>query len=211
MLGGRVTKLDRGLDAFEQRNWKRARRLLQDGLETEEQAVGLHRLGLLYWRGLGGPVDRKAATELFARAADLSHPGAQTAYGIALRAGVGVAKDSEAARAQFRAGAGAGDGDAMLQLAKMSEPAERRRWLKRASELGHAQAMRQYADLLMAEDDASEALAWLYAATALSGDDNVRARAFALAREMSAFEINGAQKRGRALLRQLKDDDRARV
>lgn len=204
MFGGRVTTLDRGLDAFDKRNWKQARRLLEEALRHEERAVGSYDLGLLYWRGLGGPVDKSAAAEHFARAAKQAHPGAQTAYGIALRSGVGVAKDTEAARAQFRAAAGAGDCDAMVHLATMSEPDEHRRWLKRAAELGHVKAMRHYADLLMAED-ACEALAWLYTATALSGEDAPRDRAAALAREMDAREITEAQKRGRALLKRIKE------
>lgn len=203
MFGGRPTALDRGLDAFEKRSWKQARRLLEEALKHEERAVASYHIGLLYWRGLGGPVDKSVAAEHFARAARNAHPGAQTAYGIALRSGVGVAKDTEAARAQFRAAAGAGDCDAMVQLASMSEAAEHRRWLKRASELGHAKAMRHYADALMGED-ACEALAWLYAATALSGEDAPRDRASALAREMDAREIAEAQKRGRAILKTIK-------
>lgn len=204
MFGGRATSLDRGLDAFEKRNWKQARRLLQDAVKGEERAIGSYHLGLLYWRGLGGVVDKTGAANEFARAAKHGHPGAQTAYGIALRSGVGVEKDNDAARAQFRAAAGGGDCDAMVQLATMSDPEEHRRWLKRASELGHAKAMRHYADVLMPED-ACEALAWLYAATALSGDDAPRDRASALAREMDAREITEAQKRGRTILKRIQE------
>lgn len=204
MFGGRATSLDRGLDAFEKRNWRQARRLLEGAVKSEERAVGSYHLGLLYWRGLGGVVDKNAAADQFARAAKLGHPGAQTAFGIALRSGIGVVKDNDAARAQFRAAAGAGDCEAMVQLATMSDPEEHRRWLKRASELGHAKAMRHYADLLMRED-ACEALAWLYAATALSGDDAPRDRAAALAREMDAHEISEAQKRGRIILKRMQE------
>jgi TPR repeat protein len=117
---------------------------------------------------------------------------------------VGIGKDNDGARAQFRAAAGAGDCDAMVQLATMGDPEEHRHWLRRASELGHAKAMRHYADALMHEN-AEEALAWLYAATALSGDDAARGRAMALAREMDAREISMAQKRGRAILKRIKD------
>jgi hypothetical protein len=204
MFASRASTLDRGLDAFEQRNWKQARRLLEDAKRSEERAVGAYHLGLLYWRGLGGTVNKVAAAEHFARAAEQGHPGAQTAYGIALRSGVGVAKDNEAARTQFRAAAGAGDCDAMVHLAAMSDPDEHRRWLRRASELGHAKAMRLYAEALMHEN-AEEALAWLYAGAALNGEDATRDRAMALAREMDAREISMAQKRGRAILKQLKD------
>lgn len=196
MFGARASKLDRGLDAFEQRAWKRARRLLEDALMEEERAIGFYHLGLLYWRGLGGETDKRAAADCFARAAENGYPAAQTAYGIALRSGVGVGKDDETARAQFRAAASAGDRDAMVQLATMSEPEDARRWLLRASELGHAPAMLHLSDMLM-RDDPVEALSWLYAGVALSGDDAARKRAGALAREMTAAEIDAAQKAGR--------------
>jgi uncharacterized protein len=189
--------LDRGLDAFEKREWKRARRLLEDAMREEERPNGFYHLGVLYWRGLGGPVEKQAAAQCFERAAELGHVGAETAYGIALRSGVGVAKDNEKAQALFRSAAGAGDRDAMIQLATMSEPDDARRWLLRASELGHAPAMLHLSDMLMRRDPV-EALSWLYAGVALSGDEPARKRAKALAREMTAAEIDAAQKAGRA-------------
>jgi TPR repeat protein len=189
--------LHRGLDAFDRRAWKRARRLIEDALQEEPRATGFYHLGLLYWRGLGGPADKAAAADCFARAAEDGLPGAQTAYGIALRSGAGVAKDTEAAYVQFRSAAGAGDCAAMVQLATMSGPQDARRWLLRASELGHAPAMLHLADMLMRADPI-EALSWLYASVALSGDDAARKRANALAEEMSAAEIDAAQKAGRA-------------
>lgn len=205
----RPTKFDRGLDAFERGEWKRARRLLEEAMMDEERAVGFYHLGLLYWRGLGGEVSKRAAVDCFARAAEVGHPGAQTAYGLALRSGVGVEKDDEAARAQFRAAAGAGDGAAMIQLATMSGPDDAKRWLLRASELGHAPAMHHLADLLM-KDDPVEALSWLYTATALSGEDATRKRAAALAKEMSAAEIDAAHKAGRAYAKDIAQRARER-
>jgi uncharacterized protein len=190
------SKLDRGLDAFERREWKRARRLLEDALQDEERAGGFYHLGLLYWRGLGGPAEKEAAVQCFERAADLGHSGAETAFGIALRSGAGVEKDVERARTLFRSAAGAGDRDAMIQLATMSEPEDARRWLMRASELGHAPAMLYLSDMLM-QRDSVDALAWLYAGVTVSGDDAARKRAKALAREMTADEISAAQKAGR--------------
>jgi uncharacterized protein len=191
------SKLDRGLDAFERRAWKRARQHFVRALEDEARPLGLYHLGLLYWRGLGGKRDVVAAVECFARAAASAHPAAQTAYGIALRSGVGALKDNEKARALFRSAAGAGDRDAMVQLATMSEPGEARRKLLRASELGHAPAMQRLSDMLLA-DQPIEALAWLYAAVAVAGEEPARKRAARLAHEMSASEIDAAQKAGRA-------------
>lgn len=193
-LGG-PSKLDRGLDAFARRDWRGARRLFEragDGL----RAAGDYHLGLLYWRGLGGPRSVAAAVDCFARASKLGHTAAQTAYGMALRAGVGVEKNNAAALACFRSAAGAGDCEAMVQMAVMSEPDEARRLMLRAAELGYAPAMRQLADMLMLADPI-EALTWLYADVALSGDEAARKRAAKLAREMSAAEIATAQKAGR--------------
>jgi len=191
------SKLDRALDAFERQEWKRARRLFEEALQDEERPAGHYHLGLLYWRGLGGPVDKRSAVESFARAANDGHAGAQTAYGIALRSGVGAAKNDDAAREQFRAAAGAQDREAMVQLATMSDPEEARRWLTRASQLGYPHAMMHLSDMLMRKDPI-EALSWLYAAVALGTEDAARKRAAALAREMTAKEIEEAQKVGRA-------------
>ncbi|OQW62308.1 MAG: hypothetical protein A4S17_01765 [Proteobacteria bacterium HN_bin10] len=141
------SKLDKGIDAFERGAWKRARRLLEAALQDEPRAAGFYHLGLLYWRGLGCKPDKTAAVDCFARAAEFGHPGAQTAFGIALRSGVGTLKDNDQARAQFRSAAGAGDREAMVQLATMSEPEDARRWLMRASELGYAPAMAHLSDL----------------------------------------------------------------
>ncbi|MBC7767821.1 MAG: sel1 repeat family protein [Phycisphaerales bacterium] len=201
MFAGR-SKLDRGLDAFERRAWKRARRLLQEALQEEERPVGHYHLGLLYWRGLGGEADKRAAADCFARAANDGHPAAETAYGIALRSGVGVAQNVELARQNFRSAAGAGDGEAMVQLAAMSEPDDARHWLTRASENGYAPAMLQLSDYWINRDPV-EALGWLYASVALAGEDAARTRAAALAKEMSAREIEDAQKLGRAYVKEI--------
>lgn len=193
-------KLDKGLDAFERRAWKRARRLLEEAMAEEERATGHYYLGLLYWRGLGGERNVAAAVDCFARAADDGHPGAQTAYGIALRSGVGAIRNDDEARRQFRAAAGAGDGEAMVQLASMSEPDDARYWLLRASELGYPPAMLHLADMVMRYDPV-DALAWLYANVALSGSEDARERAKALAKQMTAAEIDAAQKAGRLYVR----------
>lgn len=208
MFGGR-SKLDKGLDAFEKSEWKRARKLLEDALQDEPRPAGFYHLGLLYWRGLGGDVDKAAGADCFERGAEFGHPGAQTAYGIALRTGVGVVKNNEAALTQFRSAAGGGDREAMVQIATMSEPDDARRWLMRASELGYAPAMTHLSDMLMKRDPV-EALSWLYAAVTLAADDAARKRAAALAAEMSAKEIEQAQKIGRDYAREIRDRTQGR-
>ncbi len=203
MVATRRTTLDRGLEAFERRDWKRARHLLEAARKESERAIGSYHLGLLYWRGLGGPINKSGAVDLFARAAADGFPRAQTAYGIALRSGVGIAQNIDKARQQFRAAAGAGDGEAMVQIAFMSEPEESLRWLTRASDTGYPPAMCHLADVLMQRDPV-EALSWLCASVALSGDDEARKRAAALAEEMSAAEIEQAQKIGRRFAKDFK-------
>jgi len=209
-LFGGASKLDRGLDAFARKDWKRARALLEDALEDDERAIGFHHLGLLYWRGLGGEREVSAAVECFRRAAEAGYPPGQTAYAMALRRGSGGKQDLPAARALFRSAAGAGDADAMIELATMSEPDEARYWLLRASELGHTPAMLNYSDLIM-RNDPVEGLAWLYAAVSLAADEGARKRAAALAREMNAREIEAAQKAGKAYAQRIRDEMRGRA
>jgi uncharacterized protein len=208
MFGGR-SKLDKGLDAFEKSEWKRSRKLLEEALQDEPRPSGFYHLGVMYWRGLGGAVDKTAAVDCFQRGAEFGHPGAQTAYGIALRSGVGVAKSNDAAMTQFRSAAGGGDREAMVQIATMSEPDEARRLLMRAAELSYAPAMMHLSDFLMKRDPV-EALSWLYAAVTLGADDAARKRAAALAAEMSAKEIEQAQKIGREHARDIRDRTQGR-
>ncbi|MBK8542399.1 MAG: sel1 repeat family protein [Caulobacteraceae bacterium] len=126
-----------------------------------------------------------------------------------MRSGVGVAKNNDAALTHFRSAAGGGDREAMVQIATMSEPDEARRWLMRAAELGYAPAMAHLSDFLMQRDPV-DALSWLYAAVTLAADDPARKRAAALAKEMSAKEIEEAQKIGREYAREIRDRTGAR-
>ena len=208
-FGPSPTKLDKGLDAFKRQDWKRARRLLEQADVERPTATGDYHLGLLEWRGLGGPRDARAAADCFARAAEGGHPGAQTAYGMALRAGIGTPKDTDSARELFRMAATSGDPEGMTQLAAMCDTVEARRWLVRASELGHPSAMLHLSNMLM-QGEPIEALAWLYASVTVSGDDACRKRAAALAREMSAKEIEMAQKAGRMYAKDIHDRMRSR-
>jgi TPR repeat protein len=210
LFGPSPTKLDRAIAAFRRKAWKRARRLFERADVEEPSALGDYYLGLLQWRGLGGRRDVRAAADCFARAADAGHPGAQTAYAMALHAGVGAPKDADAAHELFRAAATSGDAEAMTQLATMSDPEEARRWLVRASEKGHPTAMLNLSSMLM-DEEPIEALAWLYASVAISGDDASRKRAAALAREMSADEIEAAQKAGRMYAKDIQHRIRPRA
>jgi len=196
LFGPDLSKTDKGVAAFKRREWKRAWRHLEDAAEDGENPRREYYLGLLYWRGLGVARDPHLAVAHFSRAAELDHAGAMTAFAIALRAGAGVDQDPQSARQLFRLAAQAGDPEAMTQLAQMSDRDEARHWLVRAAELGHATAMLNLAELLMT-DETVEALAWLYAGVTLTGNDACRRRAHELAQEMTANEIEAAQKAGR--------------
>jgi TPR repeat protein len=209
MFGLGKSALDKGLDAFALGDWKRARRHLHHAGEARPSAAGDYHLGLLYWRGLGGPRDVAAAVRHFERAANEGHVAAQTAFAMALRSGVGVRKDEDAARKLFRAAAAGDDIDAMIQLATMSEPEEAKHWLGRAAESGHPAAMRYLSDML-ARTEPIAALAWLYAAATIASDDDARKRAGALAKEMSATEIDNAQRLGRDHVKRLQRRARER-
>jgi TPR repeat protein len=210
LFGPSLTKLDKALAAFKRQDWKRARRLLEQADVEHPTATGDYHLGLLEWRGLGGPRDARAAVDCFARAAEAGYPAAQTAYGVALRSGVGAPKDLDAAREFFRLAASGGDAEGMTQLATMSDRDDARNYLVRASELGHPSAMLHLSNLLMQEDPV-EALAWLYASVTVSGDHSCRKRAAALAREMSAREIEAAQKAGRIYAKDIQGRSRMRA
>jgi len=200
MFGAR-TPLDAGLDAFAKRNWKRARAQLEDAAMSGERQAEFH-LGLLCWRGLGGPQDRQGAVYWFRRAADAELPAAQDALAVALRSGSGCERDPEEARRLFTLAAERGHAPAMANLATMSPPDEAKVWMTRAAECGHAPSMLHLSDFLERRDPV-ESLAWLYAAAAFAGEDAAAARAKAFARELSAPAIAAAQKRGRAIAKQL--------
>lgn len=191
------SRAERGLDAFQRRNWKTARRLFEEIGHARRAGEDYH-LGLLYWRGLGGDRDVKAGATCFRRAAEQGHAAAQTAFALALQSGVGVAKDEAAAISLFRMAAGAGDCDAMVELAALSNPDDANRLLRQAVELGHPAAMRRLAEQLLRHDPIG-ALSLLYAEATMTGDDAPRLRAAKLAREMKPAEITQAQRAGRAL------------
>ncbi len=205
MFGAERNSLDKGLDAFARRNWREARARLIEASARYESAAADYRLGVILWRGLGGPSDREGAVACFRRAAAAGHASAQLALGVALREGEGAEANAEEARSLFRSAAAAGDLTAMMELAAMSDRAEARALLARAAELGHAPAMMRLADTLMYSEPV-EALAWLYACAAFTASQDGAARARALAEEMSAREIAAGQRRGRDIIKDLEQN-----
>ena len=206
MFGGDRSLAKRGVEAFARRKWRRARDLLQDALaEGPLPTTGDYALGLLYWRGLGGDRDARAAAACFARAAEDGHAGAQTALGIVLAHAKGATRNLDEARELLRSAAGVGNPVAMTELAALSDAGEAKRWLTRAADAAYTPAMRALGEELM-DDDPVEALAWLYTHAAATGDPNSVKRASALAQEMSADEIAQAQKAGRAYARNVREE-----
>lgn len=201
MFGAR-SGLGAGLRAFAKRNWKQARKHFEEAALLGDRSAEYH-LGLLLWRGLGGPQDREGAVYWLRRAADQDMPAAQDALAVAIRSGVGVKQDKEAARELFKAAAQRGYAPAMANLATMCDPVEARRWMTRAAEAGDENSMLNLSDLIE-QDEPVEALAWLYCAVSVKGHDGAAERAKALAKTLSAPGISAAQKRGRALAKDIK-------
>ena len=102
LFGPDLSRTDKGVAAFKKRAWKRAWRYFEDAAEDGENPRREYYLGLIYWRGLGVTRDAHMAVTHFSRAAELDHAAAMTAFGIALRAGVGVEKDTHSERAWVR-------------------------------------------------------------------------------------------------------------
>lgn len=202
LFGPELSSLDKGLEAFAKRQWKKARAHLEDAAIENRSTAGDYHLGLLYWRGLGGPEDRVAAHHCFRRAADTGHAAAQTALAIALRDKGAGGRDE--AHALFRSAAGAGDPAAMTELAQFCARGDAMDLLERASAQDHAPAMRALSDLWL-EDDMIEALAWIYAAAASTGLREDMRRAHQIAQEMTAGEIAAAQKLGKTRFKRLQE------
>jgi len=201
--GAERSLLDRGLDAFTAKRWRKARELLEDAeVEEHPQPAGDYHLGLLYWRGLGGGRDREGAVHYFRRAAGSGHAGAQTALALAIES---AGASSTETRSLLRSAAGGGDVTAMTRLAEVSEHTDAQRLLQRAADAGHPPAMPRLSDLLM-EDDAVESLAWLYVHVAQASDDQSYERAKRLADEMSAEEIDAAERRAKSILKRFRQE-----
>ncbi|MET0181893.1 MAG: hypothetical protein ABW199_03305 [Caulobacterales bacterium] len=194
--------LDAGLDAFKKRSWKRARKHLEDAALAGERSAEYH-FGLLLWRGLGGAQDREGAVYWFRRAAAQELPAAQDALGAALRSGMGAAQDREEAWRLFKLASERGYAPAMANLATMCDPVDARRWMIRAAQTGHEPSMLNLSDLIEQEEPI-EALAWLYCAASVKGNETAAMRAKKLARTLSAAGIAIAQKRGRTLAKDVK-------
>jgi len=192
---GEKSAADLGLEAFSHKQWKRARFYLEEGALAGDRAAAYH-MGILLWRGWGGAADPESALYWFRRAAEDQLPAALDALGVALRAGVKGQPDIDLARQCFAKAAEKNYTPAIAHLAEMSQGAAARALLTQAAEAGHVASMLRLAD--ESEDlEPIEALAWLYEAVALSGNEDYLRRAKALAREMVLADIDAAVKRAK--------------
>jgi TPR repeat protein len=205
MFFSHASELDKGLDAFAKKQWKKARAHLEDAQADGRNASCDYHLGLLYWRGLGGEIDSAGALRCLRRAADDGHAAAQTALALALEEAAGSDADRREAESLFRSAAGAGDPAAMTELSAFCDRNDARDLLERASAKAYPPAMRRLSDLWL-EEDVVEALAWVYVAAGLTGDAETLKRAKTIAHEMTASEIAAAQKMGRSRLKRLRKD-----
>lgn len=198
------------LDAFETNKLNLARRLLEEaGARGDPMADGY--LGMLHWLGKAGfQADAEEAVKHFRRAAHAGDPLAQVNMALAHLAGVGAARDDAAARDWLDKAAAQDCPPAWHQLGRLAaagrgEPADQAKardlWRK-AAEQGYAPAMRAYGATL-ADHHPVEALAWLYAAAGLAGDETAAKEAKYLAARMRAKDIAAAHRKGRALARKL--------
>jgi TPR repeat protein len=207
-LFSHASELDKGLDAFAKKQWKKARAHLEDARAEGARAVCDYHLGLLYWRGLGGEIDAASALRCLRRAADDGHAAAQTTLALALEETARTDADRREAESLFRSAAGAGDPAAMTELSSFCSRADALDLLERASAKGHPPAMRRLSDLWL-EEDVAEALAWIYVAAGMTGDAETIRRAKTIADEMTAREISAAQKLGKNRLKRLRKEAKA--
>ncbi|HVY02992.1 MAG TPA: hypothetical protein VG983_04990, partial [Caulobacterales bacterium] len=84
---------------------------------------------------------------------------------------------------------------------------EARKWYGRAADAGQPEAMNEYG-VALAEgfggpEDLVEGCAWIYAAVGRGASEAAARNVEALAHTMTGAEIKAAQKRGRAILKQV--------
>ena len=114
-----------------------------------DNPFALYATGGLYHDGLGVKKDLESALQLFRKAAELGHTGAQLYVGNAYLVGEGVAADLDEARRWLGQAAEAGFAPAMLRLAfsfrepraDPPDPTQARYWYEQALEAGATDAV----------------------------------------------------------------------
>ncbi len=85
---------------------------------------GMKNLASAYAAGMGVPMDKEAAADLYQRAADLGDVDSMVVLATMKRNGDGIPRDLEGAASLFRKAADAGDPDAQYDLAMMLDSGE---------------------------------------------------------------------------------------
>ncbi|HVU20665.1 MAG TPA: TetR family transcriptional regulator [Rhizomicrobium sp.] len=161
-------------------------------------------VGLRYLKGDGVPASEKDAARWFERAARSGNAVAQNYLGALYQSGRGVPVDLNQAMHWYEASAMQGDRHAMSNLAVLyaggaggsNNFAEAARWFQRSAELGFVDAQFNLAVLFERGDGVPQSLLdayqW-YSIAAAAGDPVAKARAGAIATQVSPEELQAAQ------------------
>jgi TPR repeat protein len=162
-------------------------------------------VGLKYLEGQGAPSDAKEAARWLSKAAAQGNPIAQNTLGSLYQNGRGEPADLGLAMHWYEAAAIQGNRHAMSNLAVIyagggggpKNFAEAARWFQRSAGLGFVDAQFDLAVLFERGDGVPQSLLdaykW-YAIAARSGDAVAKARADAIATQVSGEELQAAQK-----------------
>jgi len=161
-------------------------------------------IGLKYLKGDGIAANDAQAAHWFERAAQSGDAIAQNHLGALYQAGRGVTADPAQAMHWYEAAASQGDRHAMSNLAVLyasgmgipQNLAEASRWFERSANLGYVDAQFNLAVLFERGDGVPQSLLdaykW-YSIAALAGDPVAKARADAIATQISPEELQAAQ------------------
>ncbi|HTT85325.1 MAG TPA: TetR family transcriptional regulator [Rhizomicrobium sp.] len=161
-------------------------------------------IGLKYLKGDGIAANDAQAAQWFGRAAQAGDAVAQNRLGALYQAGRGVPADLTQAVHWYQAAASQGDRHAMSNLAVLyasgtgvpQNLAEAARWFERSANLGYVDAQFNLAVLFERGDGVPQSLLdaykW-YSIAGLAGDPVAKARADAIATQISPEEMQAAQ------------------
>lgn len=168
------------LHAYRGQDYVNARELWGE-LSDAGHELSIHNLGVLLWRGQGGPRDRALAVEKFQEAEDKNVPQSAHALGVINLYGIGMPRDLAAAMRHFEIGTELDHAPSAYNLALArfqglgvpKDPAMGMQLMTKAAGLGLTRAQYDLASLLVAgtygPKDPAKAREW-YAKAAKGGD-----------------------------------------
>jgi TPR repeat protein len=148
-----------GDQAYRNKQFKEAREYWEDSA-SEGNLSATFNLGLLLYKGIGGPGDAQRAVTLFRRVADAGLAVGQNTLASAYYSGNGIAKDNEQARIWWERAARQNHTKAQLNLGILlwkgegvhKDVSEAVKWFRKASDAGNLQA-RAYLDTILEQAD----------------------------------------------------------